>query len=119
MALPVLARAAFIARRNDIRQKNISIRKTQSNISPNVDRLTNKLSIVPKKTYNFFVKQTPIDKGNARKSTDYKDTSVGGRIEGNYPYVNRLNDGYSKQSPNGMTKPSIDYLRKTVKRILG
>ena len=36
-------------------------------------------------------------------------------ITANYPYAGRLDDGYSKQAPKGMTEPSLKFLTKQLK----
>jgi hypothetical protein len=65
--------------------------------------------------YREFKKTTPIDTGNARRSTDLQ----GNVIDADYPYATRLNNGWSKQAPNGMTEPTIKYIRRQVKRTFG
>jgi hypothetical protein len=58
--------------------------------------------------YDFFVKETPIRTGNARRNTYLtRDRS---QIVADYPYAKRLDEGYSKQSPQGMTGPTEDYI---------
>jgi hypothetical protein len=52
--------------------------------------------------YKFFVAHTPIRKGNARRSTRLEQTT----IVADYPYAERLDNGYSKQAPNGMSEPT-------------
>jgi hypothetical protein len=49
---------------------------------------------------------TPVASGNARKKTIKK----GNKIVSNYAYAGRLNEGYSKQAPQGFTKPTIEQL---------
>lgn len=74
------------------------------------------LAALPRQAYNHFVAETPIDTGNARRSTRL----VGGTtIEAKYPYATRLDNGYSKQSPKGMTKPTQEFIRKRIKQITG
>lgn len=72
---------------------------------------------VAKRSYDFFVKQTPIDTGNARKNTRLNDTT----IEANYNYASALDKGWSKQAPDGMSQPTIDnmekYLDEEIKKI--
>lgn len=87
----------------------------RSNISSNIERKLKKLERLPRDGHNFFKTTTPIDTGNARKSTKL----VGNTIDAGYNYANRLNEGYSKQAPKGMTDPTIDYLRKRVRQLLG
>jgi len=51
---------------------------------------------------------TPVQSGYARRNTKKK----GNAIVADYPYADRLNQGYSKQAPDGFTEPTIEQLRK-------
>jgi hypothetical protein len=62
--------------------------------------------------YTHFKSITPIDTGNARSKTEFNVS----RIEGNYPYAARLNEGYSRQAPSGMTDPTIEYARDQLRK---
>ena len=69
---------------------------------------------VLKSAYKYFVATTPKDTGNARRNTRLtKDT-----IEANYPYADRLNTGWSKQAPDGMTSPTEEFIRNEVQNVL-
>lgn len=52
-------------------------------------------------------KNTPIDKGQARqgwrKEKSYRQTSVINRV----PYAQYLEEGHSKQAPNGILGPTV------------
>ena len=61
--------------------------------------------------FNFFVKETPFRSGNARSRTKLTNKSS---IDANYAYAQRLDEGWSKQSPDGMVQPTIDELNKTI-----
>ena len=65
--------------------------------------------------YTNFKKITPRDTGNAQNRT----TLQGSEIHAQYPYAQRLNTGWSKQAPNGMVQPTIQYLRDYIKKHLG
>ena len=65
--------------------------------------------------YEHFKKITPINKGNARRNT----TMSNNRISANYPYASRLDDGYSKQAPNGMVEPTWAYLKEYIRKKTG
>jgi hypothetical protein len=80
-----------------------------------IERVANEL---PRDAYTVFKKETPVRTGNARNNTNYQSTQKGGTITGNYPYANELNKGKSRQAPDGMTTPTIDYIRDTVRRAL-
>lgn len=75
-----------------------------------------KLKDLPKELaaegYKFFKKATPVRTGNARRKTRQNSN----KITADYPYAGKLNDGYSKQAPKGMSQPTIDHLKKFVKK---
>jgi len=81
------------------------MRKLQKEIDKAID-------VSVEETYDFFKSTTPIDKGNARRNTKYRQKSTKRIIKGDYPYAGRLDDGYSKQAPKGMTKPSLKEMEK-------
>jgi hypothetical protein len=65
--------------------------------------------------YTFFVNTTPIRTGNARRSTDLR----GQMIVADYVYADRLDQGYSRQAPKGMTDPTIEYVEKRLEQLVG
>lgn len=74
--------------------------------------------------YKKFVDVTPIDTGNAKRNTKKSTNS----IDANYPYAQVLDKGRgirngkmqgSTQAPAGMTKPTIDHLRKYIQQQTG
>lgn len=67
--------------------------------------------VLAKVAYNKFYSTTPIRTGNARSNTDLRNNL----IEANYPYADRLDEGYSKQAPRGMTEPTIEYVQRYIK----
>lgn len=77
-------------------------------------RVRNRLNSVPQRAHRFFVRETPIDTGNAKRRTKF---IRGNTIDANYPYAVRLDEGYSRQSPLGMSLPTIVYVKKLVRRI--
>lgn len=79
--------------------------------------------MVPKEAYQEFKKITPIKTGNAKRNTRLKGNS----IEANYQYAQVLDKGRhmtnrgmrgSEQAPQGMTKPTQEFINKRVKQIL-
>lgn len=70
-----------------------------------------------------FVKDTPIDTGNARANTRLNNN----KIEATYQYAGVLDAGRgyrdgqmrgSDQAPNGMTKPTLDFAKKIIPQIV-
>lgn len=96
----------------------MKFRKTTNKILPHHARLMARLKPIPSKAYQYFKGVTPIKTGNARSKTTFVERTNGGTIRGDYPYANRLNDGYSKQAKNGMTEPTIREIRRMVRRVL-
>jgi len=67
------------------------------------------------RAYKVFVAHTPILTGNARRNTIKTDDA----IIANYPYAQRLDEGYSKQfEGKGMTGPTLEFLEQEVEKIL-
>lgn len=69
---------------------------------------------LPAAAYEEFKKSTPVRSGNARRNTRLNDN----KIVADYAYSQRLDEGYSRQSPDGMTKPTEEWIRKEVDRRL-
>jgi len=51
--------------------------------------------------------KTPIDKGQARRGWRLESAFREKRIVNRVPYIELLEDGRSKQSPNGIIRPTI------------
>lgn len=92
-------------------------------MSSSLKRIQKKLSNVPKEAYKEFVKNTPIKTGNAKRNTKLK----GKTIEANYAYAKVLDKGRhmtsrgmrgSEQAPEGMTKPTEDFIKKRIGQII-
>lgn len=69
---------------------------------------------LPLAAYDYFVKITPEDTGNAKRKTRL----AGDTIVADYPYSGRLDTGYSKQAPQGMVKPTEVWVQQEVDRRL-
>lgn len=82
------------------------------------------LANVPLEAYQYFRRITPIDTGNARRNT----TLQGRTIHARYNYAEVLDKGRhmtgsgmrgSKQAPQGMSKPTEQFIRNRVRQITG
>ena len=92
----------------------ISLKVGVDKISTNIKKKIAQLDAVPDQAYTFFKAHTPIRSGNARSRTVLKkDTIVAA-----YPYAQRLDDGYSRQAPDGMTKPTEAFVQRTTDKIM-
>jgi hypothetical protein len=70
---------------------------------------------LPREAYDVFRKNTPYRSGNAFRNT----TLRGNTIDANYPYAERLDDGYSQLRPQGMTEPTEKFLEKRINDLIG
>lgn len=89
------------------------VRKTVSNIEAHLQKLQAELPKIPAKAANKFTEATPIRTGNARRKTSL----IGNDITANYPYATKLNEGASRQAREGMTTPTVDYIRRLIRNI--
>ena len=77
-----------------------------------IERIQRFAEDLPEKMHEEFVKETPIDTGNARRKTDLR----GNEIQANYDYSVRLEkQSWSRQAPNGMSEPTIDWVRSQLR----
>ena len=85
-----------------------------SSITKQLSAIQTKLKALPKEAEKEYIALTPSRSGRARRSTKLQGDS----IMANYPYAGKLDDGASKQAPEGMTKPFLRWLRATIKKIV-
>ncbi|MFY8212575.1 MAG: hypothetical protein ACOVLB_07930 [Candidatus Nanopelagicus sp.] len=95
---------------NDLKM-NIKVKNT---ISASLKNIQQKLAALPQEAFKEFVSNTPIRSGNARRKTKLKSNE----IHADYPYAQKLDQGYSKQKPKGMVKPTEAFIKKRIKQIL-
>ena len=93
----------------------MSVKLTKDTMTPSLKRMQKELNKVPKKTYDYFVSITPRRSGQARRKTRFKGNKT---IIADYAYAKRLNEGWSKQAPEGMTKPTEKFFKDLVKNIM-
>lgn len=90
---------------------NVNVR---DNITTSIKKKIAQLDAVPAQAFTFFKAHTPIRTGNARSRTVLKkDTIVAG-----YAYADRLDNGYSPQAPDGMSRPTEAFVQKTTDKIM-
>jgi hypothetical protein len=78
-----------------------------------LNTIKRKIAAIPKQAFDVFYQNTPVRSGNARRNT----RRSGDRIVANYPYAQRLDQGWSKQSPEGMIKPTEEFVAKRLQEI--
>jgi hypothetical protein len=86
----------------------------KDNITSSLQRVNKQINNLPKEAFTQFVKDTPIRSGNARRKTKLS----GNKIIAGYNYAQKLDEGFSKQAPEGMTKPTEQFIEKRMAEIL-
>jgi len=92
----------------------MTVRIRRNRIKKNVGEVRKRFSTLPKLAFKHWRKITPKDTGNARRRTRLRKDEIQAR----YPYAERLDNGYSKQAPDGMFEPTVDFIKKTTKKML-
>jgi hypothetical protein len=90
--------------------------KISDGLTPVLQGMQKKLSQYPQDAEDKFVSLTPIRTGNARSNTVLRNNK---EIVAAYPYAQRLDQGWSKQAPNGMIKPFEAWMQTKAKQIFG
>jgi hypothetical protein len=85
------------------------------NISKELKSIQRQLRQLPNDAHDKFVDLTPVRSGNARRRTRLQGTT----IVADYPYAERLDNGYSNQAPKGMTLPWERWLANRIRQIFG
>ena len=88
----------------------VKMQVNTSEFTQMVNLAKNQTDFIQAEAYKFFRDHTPIRSGNARRHTSLK----GDEIRAEYPYAGRLDEGYSRQAPAGMTAPTVKYIEQTL-----
>lgn len=95
----------------------MSIKKVYDGLTPSVDKIQRDLDKIPQRAFDYWVRITPVDSGNARRQTRLEN---GNTINANYKYAVPLDKGRSKQARQGMSKPTGKFveqlLRQTIRK---
>lgn len=92
----------------------LRVTANMSDAKKKTDRMVQQLSQLPTQAADYFRSITPIRSGNARRNTRLQGKNV---IIGDYPYAERLDQGYSDQAPEGMTQPTEQWINKKLRDI--
>lgn len=90
--------------------------RIDNKISGDIKRKIAQLQALPVQALDEFVDLTPIRSGNARRNTRLRNRDT---ISANYPYAQRLDQGYSRQAPQGMTRPWERWIANRLRQIFG
>ena len=77
-------------------------------MTESLKKLEQVLEQLPETAYEIWLDNTPKNSGNARSKTRLK----GKTIHADYAYAKRLDQGWSKKAPGGISEPTAQALTK-------
>jgi hypothetical protein len=82
-----------------------TIAQIEREVSGVVDNIANDIREVA-------ISKTPIDKGRARRGWVLSNAGKSKRVSNRVPYIVHLENGHSKQAPDGILRPTIREISK-------
>lgn len=92
----------------------MTVRRTKDTMTASLKKVVQQIEDIPEEAYDYLVSITPKQSGNARRKTRLRDNEIQLR----YPYAERLDNGWSKQAPKGMSEPTLRHLQKNKKKLV-
>ena len=93
----------------------MAVKKTSDSMTPSLEKLRQTMGIkIARAAYEQLRKITPKRSGNAQRRTILKKQT----IVLQYPYGERLDTGWSKQAPKGMSGPTLKHLQSRKKTLV-
>lgn len=89
----------------------MTIRRVQDTITASLGRLRANFERLPYEAFVYWRSITPRRTGAARRRTTLSRKT----IMASYPYASRLDSGYSRQAPDGMSRPTTRHIRRLIK----
>ena len=91
----------------------MAIKQTKNSVTFSLKQVGQRIKRTPKDVFDYWVSITPYKSGNARRRTRLDNNRT---INANYPYAQRLDSGWSKKAPQGMSKPTDRLIRRLLKQ---
>ena len=92
----------------------MTVTKNKDLVTSSLQRIQKQIQALPQQAFEVWVANTPVRSGNARRKTRLQ----GNEIQANYNYAVPLDQGSSKQSPDGMSQPTEKFLERQLKKII-
>lgn len=92
----------------------MTVKISRNRMKRHIGQVQQQFNKLPKQAFQFWRKTTPKKTGNARRKTILRNKLILAR----YPYAERLDDGWSRQAPKGMSTPTLEYIKKITRRAI-
>ena len=100
---------------------NVTIQFNGNKVAADLNReLDQTVRQISQDYFDLVKEKTPVRTGRARRGWRLKkQRELSYSVNNRVPYVGRLDEGYSKQAPRGMTRPAArEVLRTSRRRII-
>ena len=100
---------------------NVTIQFNGNKVAADLNReLDQTVRQISEDYFDLVKEKTPVRTGRARRGWRLKkQRELSYSVNNRVPYVGRLDEGYSKQAPRGMTRPAArEVLRTSRRRII-
>jgi hypothetical protein len=93
-------------------------------VTPSANKVTNSLAdavadrvrLISDDLFRTIKRRTPVKSGRAKKGwKQSRESKMRYSISNRVPYINRLDNGYSKQAPNGIVRPAVTEVARRTK----
>jgi hypothetical protein len=92
------------------------VTRVRDRITPNLQKAKGRYQRLSQDFLKVVKLNTPRHTGAARRKTQLTHNRT--RVHANYPYAVPLDEGHSKQAPNGFIQPSLDWLKNEIDNIM-
>lgn len=92
--------------------KVIGIDSALNEIDKDLEAVVERVATIVEESVKKF---TPIKSGRARRGWNKKETGQGFNVNNKVPYIGRLEEGYSKQAPKGIIKPTVREIKRRIR----
>lgn len=92
----------------------MTVKKINDTITLSLEKIQSQLDRLPQQAYDVWIQSTPVRTGNARRRTRLR----GNEIDARYPYAVPLDQGRSRQAPDGMVKPTERFIEQQLRKII-
>lgn len=91
--------------------------KVAADLNKEIDQT---VRLISQDYFGLVKDKTPVKSGRAKRGWKIKkQNKFSYRVSNRVPYIGRLDEGYSKQAPRGMTRPAAGEVLRTSKRRIG
>ena len=97
--------------------KVTNTKKATTDLSKELDQIVRSVSLQIFKTIKDLTPMAKVNGGRAKRGWKVSGSSKSYNISNKVPYIGRLDEGYSKQAPEGMTRPALREVLQRQRRI--